>query len=456
MSTPAVRLGLACLLAASTVAAALVFTIMRYDRSVAQHDSAIGERRKEALAERAISGFRLQHGAVEEYVRQQEASSLADFAAGSSVFRAALDAFDADTTEETRNVELALNAHNGATRVFEQDIRTSVGTPRLDAALKRFDAQDARILQPLQRLAVLTAEHAAEAGQTAERGKTTARRGGIAALILALAAIAALAAYAVRLLQRVAERERVLERSNFELAERERRLAALLAQVAESARVLAEVSYEMRAATKEAAAATVEQSSAVAETSATIEELAATASSIAENARAVAGVAEQTGETMRDMQEKVEAIAERSVSLGERSQRIGEILELINEVAEQTNLLALNAAIEAARAGEAGRGFAVVASEVRKLAERTVGSTESIREIIAAVRDETNATIMATEQGTRQAREVGSAAPQLSNLRFDWKRGNQQQETKEEFARHTGDYGVASGDSSLGRDETLT
>jgi methyl-accepting chemotaxis protein len=107
------------------------------------------------------------------------------------------------------------------------------------------------------------------------------------------------------------------------------------------------------------------------------------------------------------MQEQVEAISQRSLSLGERSQKIGEVLELINGIAEQTNLLALNAAIEAARAGEAGQGFAVVASEVRKLAERSIRSTDSIREIITAVQDETNATIMATEQGAKQAREVG-------------------------------------------------
>jgi methyl-accepting chemotaxis protein len=116
------------------------------------------------------------------------------------------------------------------------------------------------------------------------------------------------------------------------------------------------------------------------------------------------------------MQQAVETIAARTLTLGDRSQKIGDILSLISDIAEQTNLLALNAAIEAARAGEAGKGFAVVASEVRKLAERSLGSTDAIREIVNAIQSETNATIMATEQGTRQAAEVAALMAETAEM----------------------------------------
>lgn len=93
-------------------------------------------------------------------------------------------------------------------------------------------------------------------------------------------------------------------------------------------------------------------------------------------------VTEMTRKTRQSTEEIFDIIKQTE----ENSLQINEANTLIASIADQTNLLALNAAIEAARAGESGRGFAVVAEEIRKLAEESRTSAETINQIVQALR----------------------------------------------------------------------
>jgi methyl-accepting chemotaxis protein len=382
---------------------------------------------------RLLAAFLTERDYVSEYFARSRptAGMLAGVRGQHAAFgKTAAQLATAVATDNTPVLAGLLAQARAAERAFyavfgRQHLAATAGAGPELAAIDRTESSAQAAVRLLQALARSDLRRVAAQQSAASRSAGQALAAIIAGVALAVLTVMGLACYAQALFWRAAGRERGMTEALNRLGDRDQ----LLARIGSTSTVLGGVASELRSAAENAAAVTAEQSLAVAETSATIEQLAAMAGAIADNILIVADAAGRTGETMQDMREKVEAIAARALALGEQAQKVGEILELINGLAGQTNLLALNAAIEAARAGAAGKGFAVVAAEVRRLAERSIESTESIGAIVAAVRDETNATIMATERGTRQAREVGELMASTATMLEESILATQQQKT---------------------------
>ena len=89
-----------------------------------------------------------------------------------------------------------------------------------------------------------------------------------------------------------------------------------------------------------------------------------------------------TSESVEKTREQMDRAVRAMADISTASEEIRNIIKSLNEITDETSLLSLNASIEAARAGEAGKGFAIVAENVRKLADETSKSTESIAQLI--------------------------------------------------------------------------
>jgi methyl-accepting chemotaxis protein len=179
------------------------------------------------------------------------------------------------------------------------------------------------------------------------------------------------------------------------------------------------------------------QASSVSETSASIDQMVASIQRVADTAKVLLDISQRSREEVQNgiatmdkatsglnrINQSIEASSSIIGDLGQKTDDIGKIVEVIDDLAEQTNLLALNAAIEAARAGEHGLGFAVVADEVRKLAEKSAQSTREISELISGIQKEARKAVenmgrstTIVEEGLVLGEDLGNALKKISNV----------------------------------------
>ncbi len=148
-------------------------------------------------------------------------------------------------------------------------------------------------------------------------------------------------------------------------------IRSVIKSVNETTQVLNGESRKTRNISKQLAESTNSQAASVEEISVSMEEMTATIESNSQHASLTEQIAKTSAKEIKSGNDSSNQAIDSMNSIRKE-------LTSIEEITQQTNILSLNASVEAARAGEYGSGFAVVAAEVRKLADRSKESANTI------------------------------------------------------------------------------